>query len=156
MRLRPSTLTAGLLSLAAGAGLMYLMDPESGRRRRALVRDRARRRANETGRRLRATTSDVSHRARGVVLERVHRFRRERPDDEVLAHRVRSELGHHTNHAHALQVAVDRGRVILSGPALASEAEELVKATGRVRGVEAVENRLEAHESAEGVPALQG
>ena len=156
MRLRPSTLTAGLLSLAAGAGLMYLLDPESGRRRRAMARDKARRGANVTGRRLRATTTDVGHRARGVVLERVHRFRRERPDGEILTRRVRSELGHHTSHAHAIHVAADQGRVILSGPVLASEVEELIKAAGKVRGVEAVENRLDVHESPEGVPALQG
>ncbi|MFP3940461.1 MAG: BON domain-containing protein [Thermoanaerobaculia bacterium] len=156
MRLRPNTLIAGLLSLAAGAGLMYLLDPESGRRRRALVRDKARRGTNETGRRLRARTTDVGNRARGVVLERVHRFRRERPDDGVLVQRVRSQLGHHTSHAHAIHVEVGDGRAILSGPALAAEVEELVAAVGKVRGIEAVENRLEVHESAENVPALQG
>jgi len=48
-----------LLWMGLGAGAMYLLDPEQGRRRRALVREKmteARRRI-----RSRATTAAVSH-----------------------------------------------------------------------------------------------
>ena len=56
---------------AAGlsASLMYLLDPESGRRRRAVLRDRARqwsRRATESAQ---GTSRHLANRARGVVAE---------------------------------------------------------------------------------------
>jgi uncharacterized membrane protein len=48
------------------------------------------------------------------------------------------------------------GFLTLRGPALADEADRVVTAMGRVRGVRGVENQLQPHASAEGVSALQG
>jgi hypothetical protein len=45
-----------------GAALMYLLDPAQGRRRRALVRDQARRLARLTGEGVGTLSRDVSHR----------------------------------------------------------------------------------------------
>jgi hypothetical protein len=44
----------------------------------------------------------------------------------------------------------------LSGPVLASEANRLLRSVRKVKGVTEVDSRLEVHEHAENVPALQG
>ena len=74
----------------------------------------------------------------------------------MVAARVRSKLGRAVSHPHAVRVAVDQGRVTLSGQILASEIDQLLKRVWSVRGVTGVENRLEAHERAGGVSSLQG
>jgi uncharacterized membrane protein len=51
---------------------------------------------------------------------------------------------------------LQNGAVILSGPILKSEVDRLLKRVAAMRSVKNVEHRLEAHGSAEGVPALQG
>lgn len=42
------------------------------------------------------------------------------------------------------------------GPALAAEADELLRAVSSVRGVAGVDNQLEIHERAGGVSSLRG
>jgi hypothetical protein len=59
---RPPRTGLGVLGgLAAGAVLMYLGDPEGGRRRRALVRDRLVRAAHRTGDAVDVTSRDVTN-----------------------------------------------------------------------------------------------
>lgn len=155
MRVRPTTVVTSVLALGTGAGLMYLLDPQGGRRRRALLQNKLRHGAREAGDKVNATAKDVGNRARGIAAEAVGRFRHEEITDEQLAQRVRASLGHHTAHAGSLEVLVHDGRVTLAGPVLANEADELVKAASKVRGVHGVENRLQMHESEGGIPALQ-
>src|SRR5437899_9695413 len=70
--------------LGFGAGLMYLLDPDRGRRRRTLLRDRAVRAVNRVGHFLDATRRDVSHRAQGLAAEACSLFTGEDVPDEVL------------------------------------------------------------------------
>jgi hypothetical protein len=65
-------------------------------------------------------------------------------------------MGWVVSHPHALEVTAEQGRVTLSGPILAREVDELLSCVSRVRGVADVENRLEVHEEAGNVSALQG
>ena len=55
--------------VALGAGLMYLLDPDGGRRRRALVRDQAVHLGHETQDMVEGKAKDLSNRAQGVVAE---------------------------------------------------------------------------------------
>ena len=61
------------LSLASGicvgVGAMFLLDPDRGRRRRALVRDKMKRAANKTSDALDATARDLRHRTVGLAAE---------------------------------------------------------------------------------------
>lgn len=155
MRVRPTTVVTGALALGAGAGLMYLLDPQGGRRRRALMQDKVRHGARMAGEKANATAKDLGNRTRGLTVETMGRFRKEQLTDEQLAQRVRAALGHHTTQAGSLEVLVHDGRVTLAGPALADEADGLVKAASKVRGVHGVENRLQMHESEGTIPALQ-
>ncbi len=56
-----------LAGLGLGAGLMYLLDPQMGRRRRALVRDKAARLAHEAQDAAQVVGKDFGNRARGLA-----------------------------------------------------------------------------------------
>lgn len=56
-------------ALGIGALAMYFFDPENGRRRRALARDKATHYGNEAHRYADATYKDLRNRAQGVVAE---------------------------------------------------------------------------------------
>lgn len=142
--------------VALGAGVMYMLDPDRGKRRRALVRDQMVSASNRTGVYAGKLSRDLSNRAQGLVAEARSHFRHEEVSDDVLVSRVKAELGRHAVHHRALEITANEGRVMLRGPALASEVDELLSAVSSVRGVAGVENHLEVHESAEGVSALQG
>lgn len=146
-------LIAGLL---AGAFAMYLLDPDRGGRRRALLRDQAARAGHKLGDGLDATARDWGNRARGTVAQVRSRFRKEMVDDVVLYERVRSTVGHAVSHPSAIEVTVSEGRVTLQGPVLEHELDGLLRAVGRVRGVSEVVNELEVHREPGGVPSLQG
>lgn len=149
----PLTLFGGI---GLGAGLMYLLDPDGGRRRRALARDKAVHGLKVSGKALRRTSIDVGNRTRGLVAEAGSLLHRGSADDRKLEGRVRSKLGRHVSHPSAIQVQCEQGRVTLSGPVLASEADKLLHKVKKVKGVHEVENHLEVHESADNVPSLQG
>jgi hypothetical protein len=62
--------TAALVGgIGIGAALMYVLDPERGKRRRAMARDRAVALANKTGRAFAKTSRDLNNRAKGVAAE---------------------------------------------------------------------------------------
>ena len=140
----------------AGAALMYLFDPDRGKSRRALVRNKTTHMVKKTGDALGKTSRDLRNHARGVVAEAKSLFRSEVVSDEVLAARVRSKMGRVVSHPSAIEAKVNKGNVTLSGPVLACEVDRLLKCTARVHGVVAVEDRLDVHEKADEVPALQG
>src|SRR5947209_6973026 len=108
-----------------GAGLMYLLDPQGGRRRRALARDKAASALNKGGDAVKKTSRDLGNRTRGLVSQVGSRLRQGEDvqvDDKVLCNRVRSKLGHAISHASALEVTAEDGRVTLAGPVLALAA----------------------------------
>lgn len=140
----------------AGAGLMYLLDPDRGARRRALVRDQAVRARHRFAEGAEATGRDLRNRARGTAAQLRGRFHKETAGDEILHERVRSALGRTVSHPGAIEVLVSQGRVTLQGQVLAHELKELLRTVGGVRGVAEVNNELEVRASAEGIPALQG
>lgn len=140
----PLTLLGGL---GLGAGLMYLLDPDGGRRRRALARDKAVHGLKVSGKALRKTSLDVGNRTRGLVAEAGSRLRKGSADDRKLEGRVRSKLGRHLSDPSALQVQCQDGLVTLSGPVLASELDKVLAKVQKIKGVQDVESRLEIHES---------
>jgi osmotically-inducible protein OsmY len=136
------------MAMLGGAGLMYLLDPDRGRRRRALVRDQVVHLANKTEDAAEATMRDMTNRMRGTVA-RTRRMLTPEHDvpDEVLVQRVRSQLGPFAHRA--IEVSAARGRVQLSGRVARPEAEPLLRVIRRIRGVADVDNQLEVDDSAE-------
>ena len=58
-----------LAAFAAGAALMYFLDPVSGRRRRALARDKVVHAQHEIADRAQGAVKDLRNRAYGLVAE---------------------------------------------------------------------------------------
>jgi hypothetical protein len=146
-----------LTGAALGASAMYLLDPGRGPRRRALVRDKLVKATHKTGDALDALSRDVVNRSRGVAAQLRGRYTDEPAATRTLEARVRTELGRVVSHPRSIDVAVSaEGSVCLSGPILASEADQAISAIESVRGVCSVQDALERHDSPDGVPALQG
>lgn len=145
-----------LVGMGMGAGLMFLLDPGRGARRRALVRDKAIRATRKSRDAYVATRRDLGNRARGVVADLRARSRAEEADDETILERVRAKLGRVASHPRALTVRVRDGCVTLTGDVLGSEARSVVSAVRGVRGVCRVDNGMAVHSAAENVPSLQG
>jgi hypothetical protein len=149
-----------LRSLITGAALgvcaMYVLDPDGGRRRRALARDKIIRLRTKTRRTAAVTARDVKNRAVGIAAEARGFIFGQETDDRSLEERVRSHLGFLVRHPSAVEVRASQGRMTLSGPVLADEVRQLMRGVRAVRGVMDVENRLEVHETPDQVPALQG
>jgi len=145
-----------LTGLGLGVGLMYFFDPRVGRRRRALLRDRCIHGMHEFETTLQIVWHDLSTRALRLTAEAKAMFSDDFAPDDVIEARVRSALGHVVSHPRSIRVVVQGGQVVLSGPILAREVEGLLETVDAVRGVLAVENQMEIHQQAEGLPALQG
>lgn len=141
--------------LGLGVGLMYLFDPDRGKRRRSLIRDQGVHVMYAGEELLDVGARDLGHRTAGLVAELRSRLSRDWPDDEVLVARARSKLGRYVSHPRAIVVQANAGVVTLSGPILASEANVLLKAIGAIPGVQDVENQLTIHERSEHIPSLQ-
>ena len=127
---------------ALGASLMFLLDPRTGKRRRALLRDKVRHATRIGARRLRSLERVAGHELQGAIA----RSAQEAGDvpDELLAKRVRSQIGHVVSHPRALRIQVRGGRVTLSGEVLCDEVRPLLDRVSHVAGVSRVENELEA------------
>ena len=145
-----------LAGVAAGAALTFILDPSSGRRRRALVRDQFARAGHKTRDAADAAAKDLSNRAQGVMAETRSMLRSEHIEPYRLVERVRATLGRATSHPGAIDVfAADGGAVILEGPILTAEADRVISAAYSVPGVGRVIDHLERHETSDGVPSLQ-
>jgi hypothetical protein len=144
-----------LAGLALGAGATWFLDPQSGARRRAMVRDRTRHLTHELAEATRVGSRDLVNRAEGIEAT-LAGLRKPPPTDGKLERRVRAIIGHVSSHPGAIRVQVDGHRVQLEGPVMEDEAQEVVERVARTRGVEEVVNALEPHADPSHVSALQG
>ena len=156
-----SPVDPGWTSIVAGAALgaiaMYAFDPDKGRRRRALARDKAVSVLLDTRHAAGATRRDVAHRLEGLRARALRLFTLQPTTDDLqLIERVRARMGRMVSHPHAIQVGAFGARVTLSGPILAHEAAPLLAAVRTVWGVRSVEDLLVVHDHPESVPSLQG
>src|SRR5262245_21416168 len=101
--------TAFLAGAGIDAAVMYVIDPERGRRRRALARDKLVSAITRADDAIAATARDLANRARGIAAETRNRFSREDVPDAVLAERVRSELGRCSSQASSMTVTASNG-----------------------------------------------
>jgi osmotically-inducible protein OsmY len=139
-----------------GAALMYLFDPDRGKRRRALIRDKFEAAGNKASDLTGKMSRDLRNRAYGLAAETKSLFKHEEVSDDVLLDRVRSKIGRQPVHVGAISVTANNGVVTLRGPVLANEVPKLLRAVKFVRGVKGVDNRLDVHEEAGDIPSLQG
>src|SRR2546423_1767320 len=126
-----------------GAGVMYLLDPNGGGRRRALVRDKAARTMHETAGGIARTRRDLENRSHGWLARLRWRFQRKAVPDDIVEERVRAALGHVCAHPSAVRVRSRAGSVELTGPILQTEHPHVIARVEAVPGVRDVEDRLE-------------
>lgn len=151
-----SSLAAAVAVALASALATYYFDPRSGRRRRALLRDRATRTMHETRDLLDTAVADARNRARGLYSLTSARLHPEQTDSQRLAERVRSKLGRVCSHPRAIRVAINEGNVTLRGDILGHELASVLRAVRHIPGVRNVVQELQVHERAGRMPFLQG
>jgi len=135
------------LSLASGVALgalgMYLYDPNRGKARRTKLQEKAFRTVRRTRQDLAGKAEDLLHRTKGVIARAgASVARSDAVDDDVLAGRVRSHLGHFTHHAHAIKTEVKEGIVTLNGILPERERQRLVTEVASIAGVKEVRDQL--------------
>jgi len=145
----------GLATLVAGAGAMFLLDPQRGRQRRAVAQSKIASLLGDTGRAFRSTgryCQDLMNRTRGTAYKARARLQGETVAPDTLVQRVRSDMGRAVSHPSAIQVMASAdGTVTLTGRVLASEIDSLLSTIHSVRGVNQVINRLEVRDTVQGV-----
>ncbi len=142
--------------LALGAGVMFLLDPQVGRRRRALVRDRIVRSGHDLSDTSGEMQARIRNKVKGIAAETRSRFAPQDVDDSVLEARVRSSMGRVISNPGAIAVLADGGTVTVSGPVLASEVSELLSCVKAVPGVHEVHSQLTVRPTPDSIPGLQG
>jgi uncharacterized membrane protein len=141
----------------AGAGLMYLADPDRGKRRRAAVRDKVAARWHDVTNELDKAERDLWNRSHGLGAAVSSVWKNDDADGPVLMERVRSAIGRAVSHPRAVCVRFEgNGRIVLEGPVLRHEVDLLLKRVGSVPGVRETINRLEVHAEPGDNPNLQG
>ncbi len=157
MRQRHKRIARGLLAGGAlGAGLMYYLDPDTGRRRLGRVRDKASWLVHRSDDAIFKTAHDMANRSRGLGAEIAGLFKSGEAGDDVLEARVRSRLGRLVSHPHAIEVHCAGGYCTLKGAVLEAELDQLLEGVRSVRGVHNVVNLLKAYKQADDVSTLQG
>jgi uncharacterized membrane protein/HSP20 family molecular chaperone IbpA len=140
-----------------GAGVMYLLDPLAGRRRRARIRDQIVHWIRSTERAIDATRRDIVNRACGLGLGTRSRLRRRVAyTQEGLRQQVREHLARTASHPRSIAASVEDGVVTLSGSILRHEVDAVIEAVSAVPGVRRVDNRMKTHEHGADVPGQQG
>jgi uncharacterized membrane protein len=144
-------------SAALGAAAMYVLDPNKGRRRRAIFRDKTRSSLTNITHLAQVSARDLSHRVQGLRAVARRLFKgRGAADDLVLIERVRAKMGRVVSHPHAIQIGARDGRITLSGPIVPGEVEPLLDAVRSVWGVSGIDDHLVVYDRPESIPALQG
>ena len=144
-RRKASSIGSFIAGAAWGAGLMYILDPNRGRTRRARVRDKVVRGIHvlqcESSKQLR----NAGHHLVGSVLELRSsvrdRVRNIEPD--ILIDRVKAQLGRDVRHMRMLDFHVADDCLVVEGPVLRGEAEKIRRKLEKVRGVKSCDVRVE-------------
>src|SRR5579872_1730664 len=123
-----STFMKTMGAATVGGLLVYFLDPDTGRRRRALLKDRSVSLLKEADRAVGKASRDLSNRARGAVAEARSLVPFRGVSDEVLVEQVRSRIGRVISYPHFVEVSARGGAINLRGAALESEVDSLLSA----------------------------
>jgi osmotically-inducible protein OsmY len=130
---------------ALGAGLMYFFDPQQGRRRRAVARDRTAGFFRHTAKRSERVSRAVSAEAYGITQKVKHLREEEKElDDVTLTRKVETEIFRAADAPKGdVDVNVVNGIVYLRGELKRPETiRDLEEKARKVSGVKGVENLL--------------
>lgn len=145
-----------IIGAGIGAGLIFLLDPARGNRRRALIRDKVMKAGRKSFDAAAATRRDLANRLQGVRARAGNMLSGASIDDAVMVERVRAKLGRVASHPRAVDVHACNGCITLTGDVLASEVVSIMSTIAGMRGVVDVENQMQTHATPTHVPSLQG
>lgn len=145
-----------VIGAALGAIAMYLLDPQKGRTRRAHLEDKIFKYGRRSRRFGERTAENIKNRVYGKMQEIQHRKTASKVDDYTLEQRVRAAIGRKVSHVKALKIFVTDGEVVIAGPILNHEVNELLMSVKRIPGVRRVIDELSKYDNAGNVPGLQG
>ena len=132
--------------MGLGALLAYFFDPNNGRRRRAMARDRIPAFVRGMSKRAEQTGGAVVAKAEGVKQKATHLKEEEKPqpDDVTLARKVETEIFRDADVPKGqINVNAENGKIVLRGEVEKPELiQDLEKKTKKVQGVTEVENLL--------------
>lgn len=140
-------------AFAAGAAVMYYLDPIAGRRRRALVRDKGLSGAHDVQAFARSKARHAGDRVHGAVARLRTSLSAAPVADAQLRERIRARLGRVLSQPGAVSVQVVDGYVLLSGSAAPAEIDDLLDTVATMRGVEALEHDLTVQYADHATPA---
>jgi uncharacterized membrane protein len=149
-----STFTKTMGAATVGGLLVYFLDPDTGRKRRALLKDRSVNLLKEADRAIGKASSDLSNRARGAVAEARSLAPLGNVSDEVLVEQVRARIGRVTSFSHFVEVSARDGAVSLRGAALESELDNLMAAVSSIRRVSSVHSEMKAYQRPQDIPGM--
>jgi osmotically-inducible protein OsmY len=133
-------------NLGLGALLAYFFDPDNGRRRRAMARDRFPAFFRRMGATAERKGGAVAAKAEGMKQKATHLKEEEKPqpDDVTLARKVETEIFRDAEVPKGqINVNAENGKIVLRGEVEKPEMiTDLEKKTKKVQGVTEVENLL--------------
>jgi hyperosmotically inducible periplasmic protein len=128
-----------------GALSAYFLDPNTGKRRRHVTRDKAGSLLNKTGRTAHHTAEYAGGRVEGILRETVpHPPDNPNPDDNTLRDRVESEVFRDPRYSREhLNIEVAKGVVDVHGQLSGQgEIDDLVRRVKQVPDVKGVQNHV--------------
>jgi len=142
-------------NVGLGALLAYFFDPDNGRRRRAMARERIPALFRRMSERAEQTGDAVAAKAEGAQQKATHlkEEQKPQPDDVTLARKVETEIFRDADVPKGqINVNAEDGKIVLRGEVEKPELiKDLEKKTKKVQGVTEVENLL--HTPGSPVPA---
>lgn len=150
-----STFTKTVGAASVGGLLAYFLDPDTGKRRRALVKDQGVKLLKEADRAIEKASRDLSNRARGAVAQARSLVPLGGISDEVLVEQVRARIGRVVSFPHFVEVSARDGAIVLRGAILESELDNLLSAVSSTRHVASVRKELKTYREPRDIPGLQ-
>ena len=152
-RERSFVVGAGILAAGAalGAGLMFLLDPANGYRRRGALRRlilRARGEGSEASR----ETGGIVERSRSLAAAVRARLHLHRDNGRTLEAKVRARLGRVATNPGAIAVIAEGTRVTLRGSVPPDELDDVLDEVATVEGVNEIYNLLQVQLAAPFIP----
>jgi hypothetical protein len=139
----------------AGAGLMYVLDPVAGARRRSIARDKLAQLRRQGTRAAATVGRDALNRGRGTWATVTGWQAPADVSDGVMEDRIRAELGRLVRYPRLVGVRSEGGHVLLSGVVAGDEIRRLVHRIRRMRGVRRVDNLLQECADPADLPGAQ-
>lgn len=146
-----NSVTRSLLGVALAAGAMYIFDPDSGHRRRVLLRDRCARAAKRLELRTRDARHEVSHQVHDLTAKARTQLARRKVNDKALLKQARAAIARASSHPEAIASTVHDGHVYLRGDVLTYEHQPVLDEMRSLEGVRVITDHLTIREPHEGV-----